>query len=259
MTKKLTEKNLVEIFSKEMQKEAPELVKAVVHFGSTANTRSELYGADIDVLLIIDDLVRVMSPEVIQGFRVIVERVASSISPSFHINNMRLTQFWEYVRKGDPIIVNMLRDGDAVFDTGLFSTAKKMFESNLVKPTEEVVFSYLSNAPKTLNNAKWHVTRGVMSLYWSMLHSAHAALVSHEIIPHAPQQVGDLIEAYFVETLEIEEHFLDTYRHLEKFMSQLGHREVMNASPAEYDRMHEQVNLFNKEMEKLVMNKELKI
>jgi uncharacterized protein (UPF0332 family) len=250
---------LVKQFSDDIVREAPDLIKAVVHFGSTTNTKTKLLGSDIDVLLIVDDLVRVMSPEVIQGFRVIVERVASSISPRFHINTMRITQFWEYARKGDPLLVNILREGMIVFDTGVFATAQKMFKDDMIKPTEEVVFSYLSNAPKILNNAKWHVTRAVMSLYWSMLHSAHAALLAHDIVPHAPQQVGDLIEEYFVEPLEIEEHYLDIYRHLEDFMTHIGKREIMTASPQEYDRMHEKVELFNKKMEELVMRKELKI
>jgi len=251
----IEEQQLARTFALKIKQEAPDFIKAVVHFGSTTGVKEQLTGSDIDVLLIVNDQLRILSNEFITGFRVIVERVASDISPRFHITTMKLTQFWEYVAKGDPIVINMLRSGTALLDDGFFATAKKLGDEKRLMPTQEVIFSYLSAAPKAMNNAKWHVTRATMSLFWSALNSAHAALLAHSILPHSPEVVGELIKQQFVDSHSVAEKHFETYRQLERIMADIG-QHTHTVSAETYDHLKPRVYEFNKEMERVILLKD---
>ncbi|HDD70771.1 MAG TPA: hypothetical protein ENF94_01270, partial [Candidatus Woesearchaeota archaeon] len=102
---------LAKKFAELLKKELEDFLKSAILFGSTARAEHPVYEPDIDVLLIIDDMTQILSPEVIQAYRVIVENTAAKVSKRLHITTLKLTSFWESVRNGDPIIINMLRDG----------------------------------------------------------------------------------------------------------------------------------------------------
>ncbi|MCJ7757484.1 MAG: hypothetical protein MUP24_05005, partial [Gillisia sp.] len=77
-------------------------------------------GSDIDILIIIDDVRAELTAEFVEAYRVIVEKIAFKISKKLHITTLKLTNFWDYTRAGDPIVINMLRDGIPLMDYGFF-------------------------------------------------------------------------------------------------------------------------------------------
>src|SRR3989344_7893912 len=84
-------------FANETYRELGSLIRAVVLFGSTAR-KTKAPGGDIDILVIIDDLVMNMSPEVVEAYRLIVQKSIVRTSTKLHITTMRFTSFWEYMR-----------------------------------------------------------------------------------------------------------------------------------------------------------------
>ncbi|MBW2972727.1 nucleotidyltransferase domain-containing protein [Candidatus Woesearchaeota archaeon] len=201
-------KGIVKRFSDEMVKELGPLVKSVVWFGSAVrggfvpgkkDLRDEaLFGSDIDVLIIFDDMVNILTPEVITAYRVVTERVAARISKRLHITTMPLTKFWDYSLKGDPILLNMLRDGNAVFDSGCFGMAKKMLGAKKITPGREIVWIYLARGPMSIANAHWNMRQGVLDLYWAVIDAAHAALLHHDIVPDTPDHLIPLVKHHLV-------------------------------------------------------------
>ncbi|HME87494.1 MAG TPA: nucleotidyltransferase domain-containing protein, partial [Candidatus Nanoarchaeia archaeon] len=112
-------------FSQLIVKEMPGLLQSVVLFGSSARKDNTVRPQDIDVLLLVNDVSIILTPEVSQTFRIITEKVAGRISDRFHINTMKLSNFWDYARNGDPIAVNMLRDGVPLYDIGVFEPVQQ--------------------------------------------------------------------------------------------------------------------------------------
>ncbi len=84
--------DVVYTFSKEVKKELGNLLKGIILFGSTArhlNTNKK--SNDIDILLIIDDVTVKLTAELIQTYRIIVEKIVVRISKKLHITSLRLT------------------------------------------------------------------------------------------------------------------------------------------------------------------------
>jgi predicted nucleotidyltransferase len=191
--------DIVNRFSKAITKELDQLVKSVVWFGSAVrrhfkegkySLRDEaLFGSDIDVLIVIDDMINILTPEVITAYRVVTEKTAAKISKRIHITTMPLTKFWDYALKGDPILINMLRDGNAVYDVGCFGIAQKLLESKKIIPEKEIVWIYLGRGPMSISNAHWNMKEAVLDLYWAVFDAAHSALLHYGIVPDTPEQL----------------------------------------------------------------------
>jgi len=183
-------------FSKKAYKEFGSFIKAIVIFGSAAKKKKNT--SDIDILIITDDITIVLTKELIQTYRIIVQKIIANTSPKLHITTLKFTSFWEYVRCGDPVAVNILRDGYALIDTGFFEPLQALLYQGRIRPSPESVWSYFSRAPETIANSKWHLLQGTIDLYWAVIDSAHAALMKMNEVPPSPEHVADMLEEKLV-------------------------------------------------------------
>ena len=241
-------------FADAIKKELGDFLKATILFGSSARTPSakeQIYERDIDVLLIIDDIVRVLSPEYIMTYRIIVERTAGKISKRFHINTLKLTRFWDYVRTGDPLIVNMLRDGVPLHDTGFFQPAQALLYQGRITPTKESIWSYYVRAPITINNSEWHVLQAVLDLYWAVIDSAHAALMKAGVI--RPEHVSDMIAKVLVPKGLVDKSAAKTMEFFYHLNKRITYREIQKITGAEYDTYKKQAENFVAKMKKIIV------
>ena len=248
---------LAKRFSEQLKKELGSLLKAVILFGSAArNPHQEIYERDIDVLIIVNDLTIILNKETITAYRVIVENVASKVSKRLHITTLRLTIFWEYVRNGDPVVVNMLRDGVPILDDGFFEPIQILLAQGRIRPTQESIWAYFSKAPATVNNSRWHVMQAVLDLYWAVIDSSHAALMSLGVLPPTPEHVADLIEEKMVKTGLLEKKYANTMRTFYKVSKSIMHREIKDISGAEYDKYLKEAQAYVATMQKFIEKRE---
>ncbi len=220
-------------FSKRIYKEFGQFIKAIVLFGSAA--RKERNVGDIDVLIVIDDVSVYIGEEMVEAYRIITEKTRGKISERLHITTLRLTNFWEYVKNGDPISVNILRDGVPLIDTGFFEPLQALLRDGRIRPTAESVWAYFSRAPATLENSKWHILQATLDLYWAVIDSSHAALMKLGEIPPSPDHVADLLEEKMVKKGLLEKRYIDTMRNFYKLSRMILHREIKEISGAEFD------------------------
>lgn len=163
-------------FANEIYKEMGGLIRAVVIFGSSARKKTTIK-SDIDILVILDDLTISMSREVVEAYRIIVNKTIVKVSTRLHITTLRFTTFWDYMRNGDPVGINILRDGVALIDSGFFDPLQALLKKGKIRPTSESIWSYYIRAPNTLHNSKWHLIQATLDLYWAVIDAAHAALM----------------------------------------------------------------------------------
>ncbi len=238
-------------FAIEMQKELGTFCKSVILVGSAARSET-MHAHDVDVLIIIDDLTSILTPEVIESYRVITEMTAARISKRIHITTMKLTNFWDYVRHGDPIAVNMLRDGVPLYDVGIFEPAQQLLFTGRIKPTKEAVWNYMARSPITMQNADWHVTQAVLDLYWAVIDAAHAALMKYGCIPETPVHVSDLIMSTLVKKKLCSSNEAKTMDFFYKLGKKITHREISQCSGKEYDGYKKMAHDFIEAMRKIV-------
>ena len=244
--------SLAKKFAESIKEELGDFLKSVILFGSSARQERTVHEKDIDVLMIVNDLTAILTPEVIEAYRVITENTASKISKRMHITTMKLTNFWDYVRNGDPIIVNMLRDGIPLHDTGFFEPAQNLLFQGRISPTKESIWAYHARAPNTILNSEWHIIQAVLDLYWAVIDSAHSALMKQGETPASPALIADLMEQKLVKRKMLEEKYVHVMRNFYKLMKMITHREIMEVKGEEYDRYFKIADDFVKRMRKLI-------
>lgn len=239
-------------FADAMQKELGDFLKAAILFGSTARAEKTIYERDIDVLLLINDLTLVLSPEVVQAYRIITERVAADTSKRLHITTMKLTNFWEYIRNGDPLAVNMLRDGVPLHDVGIFEPMQALLFQGRIRPTKESIFVYFARAPITLINADWHILQAALDLYWAVVDAAHAALMKVGEVPPTPSHIAKMIYEKLVKKKLTSKRAADTMDFFYTLSKRVTHREIQKITGTQYDQYKEEAEEFVKEMKKVI-------
>ena len=253
------DKELSERLAKKLKEELGELLKSVIFFGSAARGSAK-QGSDLDVLLIINDMTVILSKEVVTSLRVIIENSAASISNKFHITTMHLTEFWDYTRQGDPILVNILREGVAVYDEGFFAPTQLLLEQGKIRPTKEAVWSYYLRASKTIDNAEGHLLQALVDLYWAVMDASHAVLMHIDVVPGAPHRVAELLEKHFVRKALLDKKYVKILRTFYDLAKDIGHHQLAQISGKDLDKYiidaHDFVRrmkfLINQDKEKLI-------
>ncbi len=238
----------------QLKKELDTFLISVILFGSSAR-REETAKSDIDVLVITDDVNYAINEPLIEAYRIIVESVVAKISNKFHITSMTLTSFWEHTKVGDPVVVNILRDGVPLTDVGFFEPMQKLLKQGRIRPSEESVWRYFGRSPKTLLNARWHLLQATLDLYWAVIDSAHAALMRHNEIPPTPEHVADMLQSVFVKHKVLSSKYVDTMRKFYRLSKMITHREIKEVKGPEFEKLYLEADEFVREMKKIIENK----
>src|SRR3989338_8949387 len=240
-------------FVKKVYDEFGNFLKAAVLFGSLAREK-KARPADIDILLIIDDVTITLNPELIETYRIVIEKKIVDVSPKLHVTTLKFTSFWEYVRAGDPVAINILRDGVALIDTGFFDPLQVLLLRGRIRPTGESIWSYYIRSQTTIHNSKLHIMQATIDLYWAAIDSAHAALMKSGEIPPTPAHVADLIEKVLVPK-GVSIKYVHIMKLLYDLYKKIIHREIKEIHPEEYSKYLKDTEDFVKKMGELVERK----
>ena len=168
---------------------------------------------------------------------------------------MKLTNFWDYVRNGDPIVTNMLRDGVPLLDVGIFEPLQSLLFEGRIKPTKESVWVYYTRAPTTILNAEWHVLQAALDLYWAVVDAAHAALMKVGEVPPSPSHIASLMDKKLVKERLCSKRSSDTMDFFYKLSKKITHRELQKITGKEFDDYKKRAEEFIKDMEKIIVEK----
>jgi len=228
------EQLLAQRFVQLLDKELGDFLKAAALFGSCAK-HEETDESDIDILLVIDDVGTIITPEVTEAYRLIVQKSSKKTSTRLHINTLKLSNFWEYCREGDPVVVNMLRDGVVLLDRGFFGSAQLLLDQGRIRPTREAIWTYYSRTGKSLQSATDHLLAACMDLYWAAIDASHAALMSVGELPPSPEHVAALLDHAFVKKKMLDARFPRVMSELYHLNKAIQHREMKEITGEQYD------------------------
>ena len=249
-----TEHDIAMDFAVKVYKKYDKMIKSVVLFGSTVKQDMQA-GSDIDIIIILDDVTIAWDQELISWYREELEKIlrANPYNKKLHINTVKLSTWWEDLVKGDPTILNVIRYGEAMIDlAGFFEPLKSLLIKGKIKSTPEAIYSCLQRAPIHLARSKTAELGAIEGLYWSMVDSAHAALISAKVIPASPEHIPMDLKETFVDTNVLDSKYVNWYTELLDLHKKIGHGEIKDLKGVEIDLWQEKAEKFLEAMVKIV-------
>ena len=230
------------------------IVKSIVLFGSTTK-KTQIAGSDIDIIIIIDDASIKWDQELIAWYREELEKIISAnpYKHNLHVNTIKLTSWWEDLMRGDPLILNILRDGEAMIDAGgFFNPLKHLLIEGKIKSTPEAIYTCLQRAPIHIARSKAAGLSAIEGLFWSMVDSSHAALIAANIRPSSPEHIPRELNLAFVDHGKLKSKYLGWYKDLLILHKEINHGNVRDLKGVEVDAWQTKAEEFLNVMAKLV-------
>lgn len=185
-------------FSKEILLEMKELIRSIVLFGS--NTHDTLNkDSDIDIMIVLDNVGVFVSEELREAYRIISSNLCNKHSNKIHLMTINLSDLWDMARKGDPVLINILRYGMPIFDRDLVEPLQYLLEIGKIRPTKEAVYNYMSRAKTLHEETEKHLEISILDMYYSVVDIVHAALMCKKIMPPSPKEMPQIFKKEFKE------------------------------------------------------------
>jgi len=249
-----TESEIAMDFATRVYKKFNKMIKSVILFGSSVKQTSTT-GSDIDIIIILDDVSINWDQELIAWYREELDKLLrrNPYQKSLHINTIKLSTWWEDLMRGDPVVINVLRHGEAMIDlAGFFEPLKYLLIKGKIKSTPEAIYNCLQRAPQHILRSKVAELNSIEGLYWAMVDSAHAALIAADVPPASPEHVSIDLKDTFVNTGKLKMKYVLWYRDLLLLHKKITHGEINDLKGVEIDQWQERTTEFMKVMAQLV-------
>ena len=243
--------DIAKSFAGRVYKEFGKFISGIILFGSVTDASRDQKG-DIDILIIIDDVHIVLAPEIMETYKIIVEKAILDISRKIHVQTMKLTSFWEYVRSGDPVAVNILRSGIALIDTGFFDPLQLLLYQGRIRPSRESIYTYFNMSFASFNSAERHLFAAMLDLYWSAIDANHAALMRIGEVPPSPEFAAEMLREKMVKKGYLSSKHALLMNDLYFLSRRILHNEINKISGREYDKYKERTEEYIKEIKKFI-------
>lgn len=248
------ERDIAMDFATRAFKKFDKIIKSVVLFGSTVKN-TNVTGSDIDIIIIIDDVTINWDQELVAWYREELDKILRSnpYRQELHINTVKLSTWWEDLMRGDPVVINILRYGEPMIDlAGFFNPLKSLLIKGKIRSTPEAIYSALQRAPVHLARSKLAELGAVEGVYWSMVDSAHAALIAANIPPASPEHVPVDLKQTFVDNKMLKMKYVIWYRDVLMIHKKIAHGEIKNLKGVEIDELQDRAEEFLGVMANLV-------
>ena len=233
-----------------------DVIKSIALFGSVAKEQP-YKKSDIDIIIIVDDCTILWDEELIAWYREELARLIAQqkYKKELHINTVTLSTFWKEIKEGDPVSINVLRYGTPLIDFGgFFTPLKVLLRRGKIRPTQEAIYIALQRAPMHLARSRYAILGAIEGLYWAMVDSAHAALMSAGHIPPSPEHVYDMLKKVFGKKLSSK--YIEDFKEMYLVAHNITHGNIKNLHGKQIDDLRQKTEKFVEEMKRLVKSLE---
>jgi predicted nucleotidyltransferase len=207
-------------FSDKLNEKLGDKVKCVAVWGSVAKGEHGRE-SDIDTLVILDDtkLQKDVPDDAKKKIQKKVTDLAKETDERITIQYFPfLTEFWDSLRKGEPLAIEAVRNGEPVYDTGLFMPAKRLLQRGKISGTQESVRKRLKVGAAGYKKAEKNVKSSVPhKLEQAMASAGQAPIMLAGKNPPAKENVPEVLEEMFVEEGMLEQEYADMAEDIHDF------------------------------------------
>lgn len=237
-------KDIAYDFSIKAYKKFKEVIKSIILFGSVPKKGATLE-SDIDILIIVDDATIKWDDELIGWYRTELAKLIAENKyiKKIHINTVTMTTFWDDIRRGEPITINVLRYGETLIDYGgFFEPLKSLLAKGKIYPTPEAVFTALERSNGRIIQANVLILDAIQSLYWAMVDVSHSALMSKKITPPSPEFIPELLTQVFVKEKILNNRYVEWFLEVRKISKAITYGELKSVSSQKLDELRSKAN-----------------
>ncbi len=248
------EKDIAMDFATKVYERFNKIVKSIILFGSAAKN-TNVSGSDIDIVILLDDASIRWDQELIAWYREELEKIVKQnpYKQNLHINTVKITTWWDDLLRGDPVVMNIIRDGEAMIDFGgFFDPLKYLLVTGKIKATPEAVHGLLQRAPMHFMRSKEAELGAIEGLFWAMVDSSQAALISAGVQPPSPEHIPAELKVIFVNAEKLKIKYVAWYRDLLMLHKKIAHKEITDLKGVEIDDWQAKTEEFIGEMARLV-------
>ncbi|MEK6927440.1 MAG: nucleotidyltransferase domain-containing protein [Nanoarchaeota archaeon] len=249
-----SEREIAADFAMHAHKKFDKMIKASILFGSQAK-KTATPSSDIDIVFIIDDVSIAWDLELISWYREELGKLiaASDYGRELHINTIKLSTWWNDLLYGDPVVINIIRYGEALIDSGgFFNPIKGLLQSGKIRSTHEAVYVSLERAPGHLLRSKMSKLSAIDGLYWCMVDSAQAALMTLGKIPPSPEHIPGLLQEELVSRGILKESYATAMKEMYQLYKGISHGAIHDIKSEIIDEWNITAESFMNEMIRII-------
>ncbi|MEM5766473.1 MAG: nucleotidyltransferase domain-containing protein [Candidatus Aenigmatarchaeota archaeon] len=255
LQKKFIEK--VVKFANEARKQYGNLIKSVVIFGSVAKGVMKK-GSDVDVWVILDDTATKSSED--------LDKVSSQLYliahelKDIHIQITLLTDFWQWVRAGSPELINFLRYGLLIYDTGFVKPVQRMLHMGLLPPSEETINLKAKAAEARYKKIKLDLKTMIFELRYAATDEIQAVIMYYYKAQPDQKAIPEFLEK-LVKEGKLEKEYIEKFKELDKLWKDIDHKIIREVGVEHLEKAFELtrdiINRFNKLLPEDIKGEEL--
>lgn len=219
-------------FTNEARKQYGDLIKSVLVFGSAVRGDTKPT-SDADVWVILDDTATKSSEDLekVQSHLYLIAHELKDV----HVQTTRLTDFWNQMKLGSPELVNFLRYGLAVYDTGFVKPVQRMLNIGLIPPSEETISLKARASEARLRRIKIDLKSIVFDLRYTAMDMVQAAVMYHYKAQADYKDVPRFLEKFAADK-KLEKIWIEKFAELDKLWKDIDHKIVKNVDSAYLQR-----------------------
>lgn len=234
-----------------------EIVKSVLIFGSAVRGDAKKT-SDADVWVVLDDTAT-KSGEDLEKIQSHLHLVAHELK-DLHVQVTPLTEFWQWVRLGSPELVNFLRYGLSIYDSGFIKPIQRMLNAGMISPSDEAISLRAKASEARYRRLKLDMKAMVFDLRYCASDIIQAVVMHHYKAQPDQKGISEYLER-FVKEKKLEKIWIEKWNEMNKMWKDIDHKIVKEVDAAYLDKAmklaKEIIDRFKKLIPKEILGEEL--
>lgn len=244
-------------FTNEARKQYGDIIKSVLIFGSAAKG-TMVKGSDADVWVVLDDTAT-KSSEDLEKVNTHLYLIAHELK-ELHIQTTPLTEFWRWIKMGSPELVNFLRYGLLIYDTGFVKPVQRMLNMGLIPPSEETIALKTRAAEVRYRKIKIDIKSMIFELRYTSTDVCQAVIMYYYKAQPDQKAIPEFLKK-LVKEKKLEKQYVEKFKELDSLWKDIDHKVIKGVTTQHLEKAlklsKEIIDRFKKLLPKDIIGEEL--
>ncbi len=213
-------------FTNEARKQYGDVIKSVLLFGSIVRGDA-IKTSDADVWVVLDDT-STKGSEDIEKVQHNILLIAHNLK-DVHVQTTPLTEFWHWIKIGSPELVNFLRYGLPIYDSGFIKPVQRMLKMGLLPPSEETISIRAHAAEARYRKVKIDMKSMIFELRYCASDIIQASVMHHYKEQPDFKDIPKFLEK-FVSEKKLEKEWVKKFKDMNKMWKDIDHKIIKDVN-----------------------------